>query len=180
MRRGPKLPSALNNSGFPNADTHLQLDRFSSEGMLSRRSFLQHTGAVVALIGCGLISERALALSDDGVFRLTRMTAVLEQLGGTPTESDEITLTIPELAENGANVPVSVASSLTEVGDIYVLVEANPFPFAAAFSIPAGTEAKVAVNLKLGQSSQVIGVVRAANKLYWTSKYAKVTVGGCT
>jgi len=174
------MRSAMTKSGSPSADSQLEIGQFSSEGKLSRRSFLQHTSAVFALIGCGLLSEQAIAQADDGVFRLTQMSAILEQLGGTPTEHDKIALTIPELAEDGANVPVSVASSLAEVEDIYVLVEANPFPFAAAFSIPAGTAAKVAVNLKLAQSSQVIGVVRAANKLYWTSKFAKVTVGGCT
>jgi sulfur-oxidizing protein SoxY len=172
------MRSAMTRSGLPSADSQLEIGQFSSEGKLTRRSFLQHTSAVVALIGCGLLSE--ISQADDGVFRLTQMSAILERLGGTPTEHDKIALTIPELAEDGANVPVSVASSLAEVEDIYVLVEANPFPFAAAFSIPAGTAAKVAVNLKLAQSSQVIGVVRAANKLYWTSKFAKVTVGGCT
>ena len=154
-------------------------DRCLRDAHLNRRSFFRHSSAFIALIGCGLLPDQAAAMPDDSVFQLTRMSDVLERLGGMPAEHDEITITIPDLAENGANVRVAVASSLTEVQDIYVLVESNPFPFAAAFSIPVGTDASVAVNLKLAQSSEVIGLVRARNALYWTSKFTQVTVGGC-
>lgn len=145
---------------------------------LNRRSFFHHA-TVVALIGCGLIPGHAAALPGDGLFQLTRMGDVLARLGGTPAHHDEVTITTPDLAENGANVRVAVASSLAEVQDIYVLAESNPFPFAAAFSIPVGTDASVSVNLKLARSSEVFGVVRARDKLYWASKSTQVTVGGC-
>jgi sulfur-oxidizing protein SoxY len=146
---------------------------------LNRRSFIQRSSAVTALMGCGLIPRHAGALPDDEIFRLTRMGDVLERLGGMPVDHDEITLTVPDLAENGANVRVSVESSLTGVQEIYVLAESNPFPFAVGFSIPVGTDASVGVNLKLAQSGDVIGVVRAQNKLYWRSQRTQVTVGGC-
>jgi sulfur-oxidizing protein SoxY len=146
----------------------------------NRRSFCQYAAVAVALIGCGLIPDDAAALPDDDAFHLTRMGDVLERLGGIPVDNDEISITAPHLAENGANVRVSVESSLAGVQDIYVLAESNPFPFAVAFSIPVGTDASVAVNLKLAQSSAVVGVVRARNKLYWKSKRIQVTVGGCS
>jgi sulfur-oxidizing protein SoxY len=100
-------------------------------------------------------------------------------LGGTPADSNDIAVTAPDVAENGRNVPVSVTTSLSEVQAIYVLVESNPFPFAAAFSIPEGTDANISVRLKLAQSGKVIGIVRAANELFWASRYVQVTVGGC-
>jgi sulfur-oxidizing protein SoxY len=163
----------------PSAANDTETEKYVPAGDLNRRCFIGHAGVVIALIGCGLLPDSAAALPDDGVFKLSRMSDVLERLGGIPTDHDEITITVPDLSENGANVRVSVASSLVDVQDIYVLAESNPFPFAAAFSIPVGTDASVAVNLKLAQSSEVIGVVRARDKLYWTSKYTQVTVGGC-
>lgn len=146
---------------------------------LSRRSFLQYTSGSFALLAFGLLSGDASALPGRDVFSLTSMSAVLERLGGIPTDQDEIGITVPDVAENGASVPVTVASSLNDVQELYVLVESNPYPFAAAFSIPFGTDARISVNLKLAQSSQVIGVVRAANKLFWSSKHVQVAVGGC-
>lgn len=160
------------------ADTDL------ADTALSRRSLLRSTPTVIALFASALLPGRADALinrlPNDAAFRLTPMSEVLQHLGGTPVRHDEVTITIPDLVEDGANVRVNVASTLAEVAAMYVLVEANPFPFAAAFSIPSGTDASVGVNLKLAQSSEVIAVVRAADRLFWASKYAQVTVGGCS
>lgn len=155
-------------------------ERYVQVSDLNRRSFLQHVSVFFALTSCGLVPSYASAVPDDGIFQLTRMSDVLERLGGEPADDDGISITTPDLAENGASVPVSLASSLAGVEDMYVLVESNPFPLAAAFSIPRGTDARMTVNLKLAQSSEVIGVVRTRDKLYWASKSTQVTVGGCT
>lgn len=159
-------------------------ERALADTVVSRRLFLRYTPTVVALIASGVLPGQAGALinglPNDDAFRLAPMSEVLQHLGGTPVQHDEVSITIPDLVENGSNVRVNVASTLAEVAAIYVLVEANPFPFAAAFSIPAGTDASVGVNLKLAQSSLVAAVVRAADGLFWASKYAQVTIGGCS
>lgn len=151
----------------------------SMSANLTRRSFLHHAGSVVALFAYGQIPTHASALPDDDAFRLAPIGEVVRHLGGTPADSNDIAVTAPDVAENGRNVPVSVTTSLSEVQAIYVLVESNPFPFAAAFSIPEGTDANISVRLKLAQSGKVIGIVRAANELFWASRYVQVTVGGC-
>jgi sulfur-oxidizing protein SoxY len=147
---------------------------------LTRRSFLRSAGAAAALIACAPSRIYAVALPSDDSFRIAPTSALLERLGGVPTESEDIVLNVPDLAENGENVPVSVVASLSNVQAIYVLADTNPFPLAAAFSIPDGTDARISVRLKLAQTGKVIGVVRAANKLYWASKSVRVTVGGCS
>jgi sulfur-oxidizing protein SoxY len=85
----------------------------------------------------------------------------------------------PDIAENGAVVPIGASSKLPNTTDIYLIVEKNPMPLAAAFSIPAGTATEISTRLKMGQSSNVIAVVKADGKLYSATKETKVTLGGC-
>ena len=85
----------------------------------------------------------------------------------------------PDIAENGAVVPVGAVSKLPNTTDIMIIVEKNPSPLAAAFTIPAGTNADVQTRIKMGQSSNVIAVVKADGKLYSATKETKVTLGGC-
>jgi sulfur-oxidizing protein SoxY len=105
---------------------------------------------------------------------------VLKALYGKSAEpSDKINLDAPEIAENGAVVPIAVASTLPKVTGIAILVLENPFTLAAAYKIPAGTEASVSNRLKMAKTSKVVAVVESNGKLYSTSKEVKVTVGGC-
>ena len=85
----------------------------------------------------------------------------------------------PDIAENGAVVPVGVESSCPETESIALLVEKNPNPLAAAFDIPAGTEPSVTTRVKMGQSSNVYALVKADGKFYVAKKEIKVTLGGC-
>jgi sulfur-oxidizing protein SoxY len=85
----------------------------------------------------------------------------------------------PEIAENGAVVPVSVTTSLPDVTSIAILVAENPNALAASYRIPAGTVPSVANRLKMAKTSNVIAVVEAGGKLYSASKEIKVTIGGC-
>ncbi len=105
------------------------------------------------------------------------MSALLGETGATA--SDKVTLKAPDIAENGAVVPIKVASSLDNVESISIFVSKNPSPLAASFDIPEGTEAKVAVRIRMGKSSQVTAVVKAGGKLYSASTEVKVTIGGC-
>ncbi len=85
----------------------------------------------------------------------------------------------PDIAENGAVVPVGCTSKLPNTTDIYLIVEKNPTPMSCAFMIPAGTAADVQTRLKMGQSTNVVAVVKADGKLFSAVKETKVTLGGC-
>ena len=85
----------------------------------------------------------------------------------------------PEIAENGAVVPIAVESRLAGTESITLLIEKNPQPLAAGFRIPAGTEANISTRVKMGESSDVFALVRADGKFYIAKKEIKITLGGC-
>ena len=104
----------------------------------------------------------------------------LKALYGKSVEaSDKISLDAPEIAENGAVVPIAVTSSLPNVTGIAILVLENPFTLAAAYKIPEGTAASVSNRLKMAKTTKVVAVVESGGKLYSATKEVKVTVGGC-
>ena len=104
----------------------------------------------------------------------------LKALYGKSAEpSDKVSLDAPEIAENGAVVPVAITSSLPNVSGIAILVLENPSTLAAAYKIPEGTKAAVASRLKMAKTSKVIAVVESEGKLYSATREVKVTVGGC-
>jgi sulfur-oxidizing protein SoxY len=105
--------------------------------------------------------------------------AIADYLGATPADSDRVQMKIPDIAENGAVVPVTVTTDLEDVESISVVVENNPTPLAALFVMSPNAVAKVAVRIKMGQSSPVRAIVKAGGKIYSTSKEVKVTIGGC-
>ena len=99
--------------------------------------------------------------------------------GKSAEVSDKVSLDAPEIAENGAVVPIAVSSTLPKVTGIAILVLENPNVLAAAYKIPEGTEASVANRLKMAKTSKVVAVVESGGKLYSATKEVKVTVGGC-
>ncbi|MDO9135894.1 MAG: thiosulfate oxidation carrier protein SoxY [Hydrogenophaga sp.] len=146
----------------------------------SRRVALKTTGAFATLVSLGLISQsQAHAAMDRAGFDVKSMADAVKALGGTAANSDQITVVAPDIAENGAVVPVGAVSKLPNTTEIYLIVEKNPTPMAAGFKIPAGTAADVQTRLKMGQSSNVFAVVKADGKLFSAFKETKVTLGGC-
>ena len=99
--------------------------------------------------------------------------------GKTAEPSDKVKMDAPEIAENGAVVPVSVSTTLTDVTSIAFLVSENPNALIAMYRIPAGTIPSVANRIKMAKTSNVIVIVEAGGKLYSATKEVKVTVGGC-
>jgi sulfur-oxidizing protein SoxY len=97
----------------------------------------------------------------------------------SPEPSDKVRLDAPEIAENGAVVPISVSSTLTGVTSISILVAENPFPLTAHYSFPAGTSPLAGSRLKMAKTSKVTALVEAGGKVYSATKEVKVTVGGC-
>ena len=146
----------------------------------TRRDVLQQGSAFAALVSCGLITAgQAQAAVDGAAFEVKTLAEALKLLGGTPADSKEISITSPDIAENGAVVPVAVTSKLAKTLEIYILVEKNPQPLTATFTIPEGTEPFVSTRVKMGQSTNVYAVVKADGKLYSAAKETKVTLGGC-
>jgi len=105
--------------------------------------------------------------------------ALTDLFGESPVASDRIVLKIPDIAENGAVVPVTVSTDLENVESISVLVDKNPTPLAASFDLSSRSLPSVSVRIKMGQTSPVHAVVRADGVLYSTTKNVKVTIGGC-
>ena len=105
--------------------------------------------------------------------------AVKAMGGSAPTESKDIQINSPDIAENGAVVPFTIASKLPKTEQVALLVEKNPNILAASFNIPEGTEPWVNTRVKMGQTSNVIALVKADGKFYYTVKEVKVTLGGC-
>ena len=151
-----------------------------------RRKVLKGTGgaAVMGLaMAAGLFkpgSAWAQASWNKAAFETKTLNDAVKAMGGgTAVESKDITITSPDIAENGAVVPFTMASKLPKTESMALLVEKNPNIVAASFAIPDGTEAWVNTRVKMGQTSNVIALVKADGKFYYTAKEVKVTLGGC-
>ncbi|MGR9105631.1 MAG: thiosulfate oxidation carrier protein SoxY [Gammaproteobacteria bacterium] len=150
--------------------------------VLLRRTFLSHSVLNCFAWLAGLFSSRRLrggepepAFAEQSVEQLlTRLAGDLEIQG-----SDRIELNIPDVAEDGAIVPITVASSLDEVHWVAVIGEKNPIPLIARFHFAAGAECFVQARIKLAESARVIVLVNADNQMYSMEKFVRVTVGGC-
>jgi len=146
---------------------------------VGRRLFLSGSIAFAAL--AALPRVLFAAVWPDKAFASTAAGEAMINLLGTDQTipSDQITLKVPEIAENGAVVPVTISTSLENVESISIVVDKNPRPMAATFEIPPGTLADVASRIKMGQTSDVRAVVKTDQGIYSTAKRVKVTIGGC-
>jgi sulfur-oxidizing protein SoxY len=159
----------------------------SSGSVDTTRRLVLKGAAVVALAGLAGIRfglAPALAAANDkypdAAFKVKGADGAIEALyGRTAEKSDKVKMDAPEIAENGAVVPVSVTTTLSDVTSISLLVAENPNALAASYRIPAGTMPSVANRLKMAKTSNVIAIVEAGGKLYSASKEVKVTIGGC-
>jgi sulfur-oxidizing protein SoxY len=153
---------------------------------MTRRLVLSGAG-FLALADLGVISFHpvtALAAANDkypeDAFKQNNGNEAIKLLYGQTAEpSDKIKLDAPEIAENGAVVPVSVSTTLADVTTVSFVVPENPNPLAAYYKIPPGTMPNVANRLKMAKTSNVIVIVEAGGKLYSASREVKVTIGGC-
>ena len=149
-----------------------------------RREALKSGGALGlfgVLVAAGLITpEVAQAAWDKAAFDAKTMDDALKALGaGKPADSKDVQINAPDIAENGAVVPVAVKSTLPGTEFIAILIEKNPSMLAASFTLPEGTAADVSTRVKMGQTSNVFALVKAGGSFYTTTKEIKVTLGGC-
>jgi sulfur-oxidizing protein SoxY len=138
-------------------------------------------GVLGLLAAAGLIPLEAQAQgARNKAFEAKSLEETVRLLGGTTAApSADIAITAPDIAENGAVVPVGVTSKIPNTQAMYILVDKNLNSLAAGFTIPAGTEPSVSTRVKMAQTSNVHAVVKADNKYYVATKEVKVTLGGC-
>jgi sulfur-oxidizing protein SoxY len=150
--------------------------------MLDRREMLARGAAVAGLLAtAGLLPTPALAAWNQAAFEAKSMAEVMKALGASaPSESKDVSLTAPEIAENGAVVPVGAASSLAGVKRLLIMIEKNPAMLAADFEVSDLVEPSINTRVKMGQTSNVFAVAMLADgKVLYAQKEIKVTLGGC-
>jgi sulfur-oxidizing protein SoxY len=141
------------------------------------------TGAIMAAMAAGVLkpSQVLAAEWNRAAFDAKDMAGALKNIGaGSTAENTGIVIKAPDIAENGAVVPVDVSCSIPNTISLAVLVDKNPLPLSSAFDFANGALPEMALRLKMGQTSLVKVVAKTADgKYYIAQKEVKVTVGGC-
>jgi len=142
---------------------------------LSRRTIL---GALAALVMQPLLALAA-AWNKDAFGAQTASDALKSLGASTATPSKEVTIEAPEIAENGAVVPIEITSEVRGTSALIVVIDHNPFPLVAKFDFLDGALPYVKLNVKMGETSDVRAIAQAGGKYYQATKEIKVTIGGC-
>jgi sulfur-oxidizing protein SoxY len=151
----------------------------------TRRDALKSGGGLTLaalLVAAGWVPRDAAAQTwNKAAFDTHSMDETLKAIGGgAPAQSKEVTFfSTPDIAENGAVVPIGIASAVPKTESIAILIEKNPNMLAAIFDLPEGTEPTITTRVKMAQTSNVYALVKADGKFYVASKEIKVTLGGC-
>ena len=137
--------------------------------------------ALLGIVALGLAKPwAALAAWNKEAFGAKTADAALKGIGiGAATPTRDLAMEAPEIAENGAVVPVEITSNLPGTTSIAVLVDKNPFPLVGTFDFTAGAVPFVKLNLKMGETSEVRVIAQAGGRSYVATKEIKVTIGGC-
>lgn len=153
--------------------------------MNTRRDMLQRSASVAALMmAAGLLPTVARAQApgyNAAAFETKTMAELMKALGGSaPTESKDVTITGPDIAENGAVVPLGAATTLPGVKRLALLVEKNPSILTSMFELTDAVEPSITTRVKMGQSSNVFAVAMMNDgRVLYAQKEVKVTLGGC-
>ena len=150
--------------------------------MQTRREMMARSAAVASLLAtAGFLPMAARAEWPKSAFEAKNMADAVKALGGSaPVESKDVSITGPDIAENGAVVPVGCATALPGVKRLLLLVEKNPSVLAAVFNVTDAVEANLSTRVKMGQSSNVYAVAMMGDgKVLYSVKEIKVTLGGC-
>jgi sulfur-oxidizing protein SoxY len=147
-----------------------------------RRTLLKFAIASSSLAATSLLGMRdaVAAVWNKAGFESKSTADALKTLGvAGAAVNREIQITAPEIAENGAQVPVTVTSKIPNTQSISIVVDKNPFPLSSTYEFANGADAYVSTRLKMGQTSNVIVIVKADGKYFTATKEVKVTIGGC-
>ena len=143
-----------------------------------RRAFLKLLSLMAA---AGLLPAPAHAEEwNQAAFAAKSVDDVVKLLGGSaPQQSDQVILNGPEIAENGAVVPLEITSQVPNTESIAILIEKNPNTLAATFTIPPGTLPDIQTRVKMNETCNVYALIRSDGKFFYAAKEIKVTLGGC-
>ena len=150
-----------------------------------RRTLLKSaglSGALAAAFAAGVLKPTDLLAAEwnKNAFGAKDLAGALQGIGAAgAADSKDLVLRAPDIAENGAVVPVEVISNIPNTTSLSIFVDKNPFPLSAHFDFSNGALPEAMVRLKLAQTSNVKVVAKADGKLYTTQKEVKVTIGGC-
>jgi sulfur-oxidizing protein SoxY len=147
-----------------------------------RRRWLARAAALASVLGAaGLLPARAQSAWNKAAFEAHSLADVVKALGAArPTESRDVVLTAPDIAENGAEVPLAVACALPGLQRIAVVIDKNPNALAAVFTLSDAVEPRVDLRVKMAQSSDVFAVALLADgRVLYARRDVKVTIGGC-
>lgn len=140
------------------------------------------TGAVGVAVGAGLLTPHALlAAWPESAFAAEQLDEALQELLGTSTHEtgDRVKLKAPDIAENGAVVPVTVEADVKGIDSISIVATGNRTPLIASFNLGAGALGFVSTRIKMTKTAKIIALVKAGDKVMSASKEVKVTIGGC-
>jgi sulfur-oxidizing protein SoxY len=147
---------------------------------MKRREMLKLSALIGLMASTGLITDVQAAEWNKAAFDSKSVEEVLKLLGGSGSEkSSAVNLTAPDIAENGAVVPVGVSTTLANVEQMAILVEKNPNALSAQFTLMPGMEPMVVTRVKMAQTSNVYAAVKSGGKWFVAVKEFKVTLGGC-
>jgi sulfur-oxidizing protein SoxY len=139
-------------------------------------------GAVGVAVGAGILTPRAvLAAWPEAAFKATDTAAALKDLlGSDATEtSDKVTIKAPDIAENGAVVPITVETDMENIASISIVASGNQTPLIASFDLGENAVGFVSTRIKMAKTSDVVAVVKSGDQVFSSAKEVKVTIGGC-
>jgi sulfur-oxidizing protein SoxY len=149
-----------------------------------RRNVLKGAGAAGAVsvaMAAGLLKPGMAFAADwnKAVFESKDLGSVMSAMGGTGAAAGDISVKAPDIAENGAVVPVEITSNIAGTESIIIIGEKNTQPMLAQFDLSNGAQGYISTRIKMGATSNVRAVVKAGGKTYTAAKEVKVTIGGC-
>lgn len=137
-------------------------------------------GAVAVAVAAGLITPARVLAAPRAAFDAKGMADTFKAMGiSAPADSKDITIKAPDIAENGAVVPVEVTSAIPGTSAIAIFAEKNAQPLVADFALMGGAQGFISTRIKMANTSLVRAVVTAGGKTYTAAKEVKVTIGGC-
>ena len=151
---------------------------------MNRRNFIKNSmlfaGSLVAVPSL-IVSRKAHASWPKKSFDIKDLTESVSSVYGHSNleESSKVKLKAPEIAENGAIVPINVSTTLDNVESIMIFVENNPQPLSSGYKLTSLSEPSIGTRLKMGKTSNVMAAVKSGDKVYTSTQEVKVTIGGC-
>ena len=151
---------------------------------MNRRNFIKNSmlfaGSLVAIPSL-IVSGKAYAAWPEKSFDIKDLTESVSSVYGHSNleESSKVKLKAPEIAENGAIVPINVSTTLDNVESIMIFVENNPQPLSSGYKLTSLSEPSIGTRLKMGKTSNVMAAVKSGDKVYTSTQEVKVTIGGC-